>query len=121
MAIKGKIPDRQRIFGRASEIPPLIEFADRVQDALIQIPGIQPDEHDQFDVALEAADTPEQVKTNDANTRLWKLRRDRPDDFAAAVQALRDEHLLTGNEDNYKLDPDGDLDRAKAILDEHHG
>jgi len=119
MQVKGKVPDRQRIFGRASEIPPLLEIADEMHQELVQIPGIVDDDDDKFDIALEASDTPQQAATSEANAKLWQLRQHQPQQFQEAVEELRNAGFLTDDPDNYKLDEDADRQQVKQILDNY--
>ncbi len=94
MNVDGIKPDKNRIFSRNTTINPLKTFCDVMEQRLIkEVPGIQKDPNDKFDVAIIAQNTLEQQQLQDDQEKLWKLRKIYPSRFEELG-----EQIVLGNE-----------------------
>lgn len=95
-------PDRGRIFGRLTNITPLLEFCDTVEAVLSKhIEGYSSSPGDEFDVAILTDDLIQQQEYNEILERLYDIRENRPEDYGDIVQDLRREKLLNNNKSGY--------------------
>ena len=73
--VDGQTPDRERIFGKNTSIQPLKDFCKQVDDELEKnVENFEKDPSDPFDIALEAAELPEQKRGREGIEAIYKLR-----------------------------------------------